>query len=378
MSLNKLVKASIDEFTASFRYGKEQDFNDVDPVKVIEKLVTDTGLDKLGTLERAATNLQGYNTSYNLEPFDYPKFSFHSNRPSNGIAVRFTATSLKTISNQIETRELISSLFEAGRTCGLQPRLTRVDIAIDVLNGETEVYQIEPLLNTKQVISKSRVIKGDKVQYCKSTAGISSITNDNVTNTIYVGANKSRTGFLRIYNKKFEQISKGVQHSNHWKLANECQSWVRYEAVFKDEYAHQAGDIISQTTQENYIPSLAGCFNKRYNFFDENNELTLISKDLYEVEKSTNGELFDFNITSRKFHQNSKEQVLEQMLGPIFQNQLFKLDQLFPDDLQNMLNQAIEFNRNNFEASENVKKTVKRIKKNEEIAKEAQILKNEL
>ena len=79
-------------------------------------------------------------------------------------------------------------------------------------------------------------------------------------NTIYVGSRYS-DAYLRIYNKKLEQMNKkGIFHS----LAINCNDWVRVEGEFKNRECHNIGAMVSTLSQDDIEPYLASYVNKHW------------------------------------------------------------------------------------------------------------------
>ena len=73
--------------------------------------------------------------------------------------------------------------------------------------------------------------------------------------TIYVGAVQSKSR-LRIYDKKREQIErKGTKYD----MAIKCRDWVRFEGVFREEYAHQLTESLMDVENDTEFVNLIAC-----------------------------------------------------------------------------------------------------------------------
>lgn len=86
--------------------------------------------------------------------------------------------------------------------------------------------------------------------------------------TFYAGTRKGKTdGFLRCYDKREEQIQ---AHGFRYQEAEKCQSWVRFEAVFKQEYAHQITEQLLNEihTDEELQQAVAKHIVDKYCFYD--------------------------------------------------------------------------------------------------------------
>ena len=171
----------------------------------------------------------------------------------------------------------------------------------------------------------------------------------------------SRTGFLRIYNKKVEQISK---FGRNLKLAQECKSWTRLESVLKQDYSIEfTKHIRNVENTKQFVELLATFFNKRYTFFDKTNNKTLFSKYL---EQHNN---LDINIRTKNFRHNDIDKIVASTIDPNgqFQSILFKLRAVEGTEATlEYLKQALEFNYYEYEPSESVTKFAKCAIKNKD------------
>ncbi|EKC59164.1 replication initiation factor family protein, partial [human gut metagenome] len=69
-----------------------------------------------------------------------------------------------------------------------------------------------------------------------------------VTESIYIGSRaENAQSLLRVYDKKSEQIS-----NNGFRLdeALQCDSWVRFEASYRGNYAHQITEQLEHITDD--------------------------------------------------------------------------------------------------------------------------------
>lgn len=362
----KRPELSIDEFTMSFTYPAEKDFSSLHPITFIEALIEASELNLFGSLVRRQTNLQGYNTTFEIDGAEFVTFAYHSEIVRNGIVFKISATSLANYlrlyqafnDEQIESYHLINKLISVADKYELKPKLSRIDIAADFINfgNEYETSNIDKLLDSKDLIIKSKLKNQNtgNEYYSKNRTKHNSIKNDGIVNTIYVGKKNSRTGFLRIYNKKVEQISK---RGRNLPLAQECDSWTRLEAVLKQDYAIEfTKHIRNVENNKQFIELLATYLNKRYTFFDKTNNKTLFSKYL---EQHNN---LDINIRTKNFRHNEIDKIISSTIDPNgqFQSILFKLTEVEGIEATlEYLEQALMFNRSYYEPSKSVAKFTK-------------------
>ena len=87
----------------------------------------------------------------------------------------------------------------------------------------------------------------------KNNSEITGYEVDGEASTFYVGSKRTGTRlFMRVYNKQAEQI---VKKGFRLEEALNTKTWVRFEAVFKGDYAHQLTEIIDNI-EEKDIPNL--------------------------------------------------------------------------------------------------------------------------
>jgi hypothetical protein len=86
--------------------------------------------------------------------------------------------------------------------------------------------------------------------------------------TIYVGSYKSNSR-LRIYDKKQEQI---VHKGSKLEKALNCKGWVRFEAVMRNEYAHQlSSELMKIQTDDEFANLIAHAIAQKYRFMEVDN-----------------------------------------------------------------------------------------------------------
>lgn len=101
--------------------------------------------------------------------------------------------------------------------------ITRLDLAIDDRNPYYTIPQLQAVLEEKRFVSKFRTWR--IVKDC-TTSG------DLVGATIYMGSRRADI-MLRVYDKRLEQIAKGVEGAA-------LTPWIRWEMELKNEYANIA------------------------------------------------------------------------------------------------------------------------------------------
>ena len=201
---------------------------------------------------------QGYTVAYQYgnNPF-YFAVAYHPLCPKMGVIVKFSAYSWAVYCQRGQTN--IKRFLCSIQSGFYYTRLSRVDFTVDYQNWDISVDDIyQKLINNQLEIHDH---KGDV-----NHSGISAFEHDGKASTFYVGSRKTGTRlFLRVYDKKAEQTE---QKGFRFEEALNTDSWVRFEAVFKGDYAHQLTDIIMGTEEEKLNDLIADKITEKYRFYD--------------------------------------------------------------------------------------------------------------
>jgi len=183
--------------------------------------------DKLHSLfDKADVNVltyggMGYQSSATI--LDGGKMFWHSERREMGIHVRLNPKSLGMIATT--PIGMLNIIYD------LKGKITRFDLAFDDRSG---------LLNLDEIHEK--ILAGDVVTRWRKVSRISGAgvgTSRKTGDTVNVGTRQS-DAFLRIYDKKLERETKGVDVSN-------IEWWVRVELELKGDKANEFSSILAQT-----------------------------------------------------------------------------------------------------------------------------------
>ena len=121
----------------------------------------------------------------------------------------------------------------------------------------------------------------------QSVRNMSAIDKDGAYETVYIGSRKGKTnGYLRIYDKRQEQIqSMGYRYDE----ALQHQSWVRFEASFLHDYAHQITSELLRSSTQDLQKLIAKYISDRYRFIDTSTgEVTAFTDDLIGIAAGVN------------------------------------------------------------------------------------------
>ncbi len=216
---------------------------------------------------------QGYTTAYQYgdNPF-YFAVAYHPSCPKMGVIVKFSAYSWAVYCQRGGTN--IKRFLCSIKSNAYSTRLSRIDFTVDYQNWDISVDDIYHKLDNKCLEIHNHKGEVNHSEICAYEI------NGKVS-TFYVGSKKTGTRlFLRVYDKKVEQIeSKGFR----FKEALNTSSWVRFEAVFKGDYAHQLTNIIEKSGEEKLADLIIDKITEKYRFYDpKSKEYTDFTQALLE------------------------------------------------------------------------------------------------
>lgn len=241
-----------------------------------------------GQLEPATAKIQaGYTDglTYADQPW-YFMIAWHEFYVKMGVCVKFSAFAYAAYKQAFkaayQTDLNISTFLKMVQSNLYVTRLSRIDLTADYMNYP------DPIIPNKQLSPDSiynRLQDGlYRLQNNKGKSTIktfSALHKDGAYETFYAGTRKGKTdGFLRCYNKKEEQIQ---THGFRYQEAELCESWVRFEAVFKQNYAHQITHQLLHEigTDAELQQAISKHIVDRYCFWDvADNEAAAFSADL--------------------------------------------------------------------------------------------------
>jgi len=308
----------------------------------------------LGERQQAMNKtMQGYSVGYFYGSHNfYFMVCYHDAFHKMGVAIRFSAKAWTYYQEQyinhfgkyIEAYEVLKKL--RNRLALNTVRFSRIDVFADYINEEIAVDDIHKLLEEKEI--EIRFATGRK-----NPSTYSAISNNGIVNTIYIGSHKKKNikTFLRIYNKKFEQIqNKGVSY----KEAIVCRDWVRFENVIRGKYAHQVSEEMARLNSRDEQSSfLAELILNKYSFYKkESEELTNFSRLLKNVVSAET-----FYYTERKYKDHSLEQSFYYLLNNSGLSAfVYKLKEIEPPRIDDFFQKIYDHVNNGYSPSVDVKK----------------------
>ena len=224
----------------------------------------------------------------------YLVISWHDDFPSMGVCVRFSAHAYATYKQEFKERFQsdinIAVFLNMVQDGAYTTRLSRIDLTADYYDYMDDLLPdrlLSPDLIYSRLKDGSYSIKNWKDR--QSVRNMSGLDKNGAYETFYIGSRAGKTnGFLRVYNKKQEQIqTMGYRYDE----ALQYKGWVRFEASFLHDYAHQITSELlrnSKTTQD-LQKLIAKYISDRYRFIDTSTgEVTAFSDDLIGIAVGTN------------------------------------------------------------------------------------------
>lgn len=243
-----------------------------------------------GKKNEEKNNPMHYNCAYKYGYHDfYFAIAYNDANHKQGIIMKYSA---KSLAYYIEKSGMLPyEIFQKLESDIYDVDLTRIDITVDYIDLGIELNELyKGLVDESIIIYMTGARK--KVSKRKYKPEIKGFYVGDKIGTIYVGSSRSDRQ-LRVYDKKQEQIdTKGI----NLKKAIHCQSWVRFEAVFKKDFAKQITKYLLKVSSEvEYLDLLMSVFLQKYSFYDTNHELLYITKSLTEYTLDDKVKLKSYN-----------------------------------------------------------------------------------
>lgn len=204
-----------------------------------------------------------YNTIYDYGYYDrHLFFKYNDESLDNQISVVFHAGMLKeylkSYRNKIDENMTVFKLLKKMSTLGTI-RLSRLDIAIDLIDENIVVDDLAKRINNYDVLIKNS--RGSNI----AVESIQQIGNGGKVETMYINKRKSAS-FLRIYDKKIEAL---LKDSADVKTAIECENWTRIELELKKYYANNiTASILKCESEFDFKKVILGAFLEKFKFLE--------------------------------------------------------------------------------------------------------------
>lgn len=285
--------------------------------------------------------LLGYDNGREVDREFCLAIGWHDYQPKMGVCVRFSAQAWKAYQkaykaatgNDITLPDFLRMVQDNCYTF----RLTRVDLTADYFDYPDmyhtgNYFKVDSLYNA---VKRGRIVIKDCQNRKRLKSGsMSALDKGGAYETCYIGSRKGKTnGFLRIYNKREEQLEK---YRDYYDEAKACESWVRFEAVYRHQYAALIGkELLKVQTPQELSQFIAKYITDRYRFVDTETELeTDFTADLLETARGSKAApLFCTAPRDHSFHQLVQHLECGSGLFPT----LYKADSLWYDGAKTLL-----------------------------------------
>ena len=292
------LTVGIDEFTLVLQpveKAKITEWPEVAEEMISTFLIKSRLSDLYGPMEPAAKMQAGYTSglTYSDRPW-YLTISWNEDMPTMGICVRYSAHAYAVFKQEymqrFQVEVNIAAFLRMVQDSIYTTRLSRIDLTADYFDYEDELLpnrQLSPDLIYERLKDGSCAVRNWKGR--QSVRNMSAIDKDGAYETFYIGARVGKSnGFLRVYDKKREQ----VQSMGHrYDEAIQYKSWVRFEASFLHDSAHQLTEqlLSGSMSRQDLQRWIAKHISDRYRFVDTStNEVTAFTDDLIGISVGTN------------------------------------------------------------------------------------------
>lgn len=237
-------------------YGDDFDWSDV-AEKIICRFVEKADFKNVfGDCISEMRAPQGYTTAYTFgEHSFYLAVGYNEDYLSLGVIIKFSGQSLDFYYERsgLKVYEFLQNIRDRLYTV----RLSRIDLTADYIDENINVTKIcQDLIDNKVGIFREYTSKKNgELAYKRSIMKVQGFLKEREIPTIYIGSAQSNSQ-LRIYDKKREQIER---NGSKLDKAKKSKNWVRFEGVFRGEYAHQLSDELMNINNDDEYANLIAC-----------------------------------------------------------------------------------------------------------------------
>ena len=260
-----LINVKVDEFRLTIPFDfKSLGFNDYHIEKTIDLIDRTLNLSKMyGEKQRILGGKDGYDSIvvWGRNEKDYIYLMYSLTNPNMKFSLKFGGRALAIYLMQYKyfynkETNVYEMLNKLDTKCSIEiddelerVRLSRLDIAIDLIDENLIVNDLYKKIVFNEVIVKNKRNSIIKIQR-NMGKGVK-------TETMYFNK-RSSNSFLRIYDKKIQQIdTKGIDYNT----AINCNDWTRFECELKHEYAHDMTyKIVECGSEQEFLELLVRVF----------------------------------------------------------------------------------------------------------------------
>lgn len=223
----------------------------------------------------------GYTVAYKYGEHNfYFAIAYHEYQISMGVVIKFSAQALD---YYLEKKDMkVYQFLQMVSHAEYEQRLSRIDLTADYIDEDMDISKIyQDMMDSKIAIFREQFNqKQGKMEYRKVPMKFKGIIIQQEVGTVYVGSEKSNSR-LRIYDKKIEQIE---HKGNKLDKALKCNDWIRFEGVFRNEYAHQLSEVLMNIkTDDEFGNLIASTLYQKYLFMEVDNGVASVPTEYTQM-----------------------------------------------------------------------------------------------
>lgn len=290
-----MLRASVDEFTLVLQAPRNQkldledaeDWDNLANRLIIEfenkaKFVSILG-SKMQAEKCPAGYVQGF--CYGRHNF-YVVVAYNKTAYNMGIVIKFSAEALHYY--LAKSKQEIYDFLQNVESDMYSMRLSRIDFDIDFIDEVFTVNSLYEKIKSKKVEVFLQKQQKEKVIFSKRNLRYRGFMDEGKIQTIYLNSPLSSVN-CRIYNKRLEEIK---LRKPEMKFAL-SHSWIRFEAVFKNEYAHNlTAELLKIKTQRELYDLILTCWTQKFFFKNTDGTTSVYTKKMLDALKSNDFQLF--------------------------------------------------------------------------------------
>ena len=288
---DKMLKASIDELTLVLQASREDKLkieDDSDWIELAEFMISDfeqkaqlksTFGAKIGANKCPAGYTYGY--TYGSHSF-YFAVAYNQKAYDMGIIIKFSAEALHYYLRK--TGQEAYELLQNVKSSSYMMRLSRIDFDIDFIDEKFTVNALYEQLKSKKVEVYLQKHQKNKVIFSKKQLHFRGFMKNGKIETIYLNSPKSSVN-CRIYNKRLEEIELHKPDMNYALM----HKWVRFEAIFKGEYAHNLTNTLLNIESKHELSDLIiDSWIQKFYFKKVSKETAIYTQKMIDAKKTGN------------------------------------------------------------------------------------------
>lgn len=253
-----MLKASVDELTLVLQASRDQKMkleSESDWAKLAELMIIDFEQKAqftiiFGAKIRVQNCPSGYTYGYTYGSHSfYFAVAYNQKAYSMGVIIKFSAEALHYYLRK--TGQEAYEFLQNVRSDAYTMRLSRIDFDVDFVDEKFTVNALYEQLKSKKVEVYLQKHQKNKVIFSKKQLHFRGFMKNGKIETIYLNSPKSSVN-CRIYNKQLEEIELHKPDMNYALM----HKWVRFEAIFKGEYAHNLTNTLLNIESKHELSDL--------------------------------------------------------------------------------------------------------------------------